>query len=250
VPAFDCIGWNWYVKWSLLTIGVPAFGLACVGLRYMWQRRTEPTQAKKKAVALGFLVIMVLYPQVSERIFTALRCRKLGDSLSLLEADYTIGCADVWHTRVRVLALLLVLVWPFGIPGLTLWLMWRQWRISRFLWAEKEAADADAAPPAAAQAPPAPLTPSREPSDLRLSLIAGTPSRRSDGASASAQVTDSSTLTQYHFARIQPTFGFCTKEYRPAVFWFEPIDMFRESPNPAPHCLSLCTPGFRVLNCN
>ena len=126
-PAFDCLGWSWYVKWSLLTMGLPTVGFLCAGLLYLWRRRRggdAAASAKRQAIVHVFLVVMVLYPQVSARIFTALRCRELGASMSILEADYRISCTDVWYGRVRVLAVALVFIWPFGIPGFVLWRMW------------------------------------------------------------------------------------------------------------------------------
>ena len=35
-------------------------------------------------------------------------------------------------------------------------------------------------------------------------------------------------LLLVHSKRIETSFGFCTKAYRPDYFWFEPVDMFRK----------------------
>jgi hypothetical protein len=120
MPSFDCMGWSWYVRWSLLSMGGPLACFSLVGLHFLWKRyrhHANRASAKNRAVSLSFLVFLVLYPQVSERIFQALRCRKLGLSLSVLEADYTVNCSAALYLRFRVLAWVLVLLWPFGIPG-------------------------------------------------------------------------------------------------------------------------------------
>ena len=46
---------------------------------------------------------------------------------------------------------------------------------------------------------------------------------------AARQLTDDdATLISFHAERIEATFAFCTAPYRPACFWFEPVDMLRK----------------------
>eukprot|EP01043_Picozoa_sp_COSAG02_P002227 COSAG02_NODE_50_length_44860_cov_203.992739_43_plen_989_part_00 len=200
LPAFDCLGWSWYMKWSLLTLGLPAVGFVCILARFLWHLRTDRAHASVRATKWAFLLIMVLYPQVSQRLFMALRCRQLGNDFAVLEADYTIMCSgDALYQHVRVLALVLIFVWPFGIPGLIAWELRQQWRASQALWNE------------------------------RHSMTNAAPQHEHANVleSGSGQ-TKATTLHEFHYERIQVTFDFCTRDYRPEVFWFEPVDMVRK----------------------
>jgi hypothetical protein len=143
----------------------------------------------------------VLYPQVSERIMSALRCRKLGDSLAVLEADYAVDCDSDEYCRVRVLSQVLVLIWPLGIPVGLAWLLRREWSTSQKLWQQT------------------------------------IPASRSDNSEVAAStssdelvelVDDDATLISFHAKRIERTFGFCTAPYRHECWWFEPVDMLRK----------------------
>lgn len=206
LPAFDCMGWSWYAKWSLLTLGLPAVGFAFVLARFLWHLRIDRAHARTRAIKLAFLLITVLYPQVSERLFMALRCRQLGNDFSILEADYTIMCSgNAQYQHVHTLALVLVVAWPFGIPGLMAWELRRQWRISVILWSKRHSQ-----PNASLQF---------EPSSVSESEMSN---------SASDRLTEHRTLHKFHYERIQRTFDFCTRDYRAEAFWFEPVDMLRK----------------------
>ena len=92
---FDCRGWAWFDTWLLMVacIGLPCFAMCLVGLRYLWQRnRGEKEEALSNAAKSLFFVILVLYPQVSSTIMSALRCRPLGATVSVLEVDYAVSC--------------------------------------------------------------------------------------------------------------------------------------------------------------
>eukprot|EP01043_Picozoa_sp_COSAG02_P029764 COSAG02_NODE_1866_length_10601_cov_9.335841_5_plen_1042_part_00 len=201
LPAFDCLGWSWYAKWSLLTLGLPAVGFVCILARFLWHLRTDRVHAFVQASKWAFLLITVLYPQVSQRLFMALRCRQLGQDLAVLEADYTITCTGNAHYQhVHALALVLVVLWPFGIPGLIAWELRRQWRASEVLWNRRHSET------------------SASPQQERSSALESEP----------RQVTVATTLHEFHYKRIQATFDFCTRDYRAEVFWFEPVDMVRK----------------------
>ena len=124
----DCLGWTWYAKWFAALLGIPAVLLGIVGLRFAWSRRQQHAAAKAEAVRACFFVAMLLYPQLSSTIFSALRCRRLGPTTSVLEADYSIYCSDSDFTPIRVMAWVLVFVVPLGFPAMLLWVLWRRWR--------------------------------------------------------------------------------------------------------------------------
>jgi hypothetical protein len=197
---FDCSGWTWYDKWILLTLGVPAFGFICVGLLWCQQSRSV-ANARQIAIGRLFFIVMLLYPQISQSIFSMLRCRQLSGILSVLEVDYSIQCTDARYLWFRLLAQILVVLWPVGIPCGLAWLLWREHKNSRAQWLELETTTLDT------------VDTVTNPTHNQSPRIG---SDRGDS------------LATFHSQRIRPNYGFCTAAYRDKCFWFEPVDMIRK----------------------
>ena len=133
---FDCMGWAWQDKWMLTVVWIPLAAFLGIGLRSCYHFSTRNGNAHQKAASALFFVVMLLYPQLSERIFSALRCRSLGPGLEVLEVDYAIDCQDRNYRQYSLFAMILVVLWPIGIPlGLMALLLW-EWRRSRKQWYE------------------------------------------------------------------------------------------------------------------
>jgi len=199
----QCSGWSWEGRWATSVFGLPLMGALGVLAQYMWHRRQHDdiAQAKQGAIDSGFLCVMVLYPRVSTVVLSALRCRDLGPELSVLDADYSVACSH----GVEGLAWVMVFLWPVGIPLGLLSLLWRQWRLSRQQWVDKELQ----------------LTLTSEPAS-------DTGSGRASDEEELEQPNEALSLAEFNADRIQGTFGFCTKDFRPAVFYWEPLDMLRK----------------------
>ena len=171
--------------------GPPALAAAAVCARWAWQRRRGggAAEARRAAAASGFFCVMLLYPSLSSTIFKMLRCRALGAGLGVLEADYAVACVgDARYTAYRRAALLLVVLLPVGVPVVLLLLLLRAGRRHRARFSVDD--------------------------PLRATLAAA-PER---GATAA----------EYAHARLLETFGFCTADFRPGCYWFEPLDLFRK----------------------
>ena len=123
----ECWGWSWYGRWVASVVGVPLLGTLLVAGHYLVRRvqfrrtdseSTEVHTATKQASlrALAFIA-MLLYPQVSAEIFSALRCRHLGPSSSWLEADYSVSCEEPRYSRYETVALILVAAVPIGVSS-------------------------------------------------------------------------------------------------------------------------------------
>lgn len=187
---FDCNGWDWYSAWLLAVLGLPSAALLAVGCRYAWQRwRRREARAMSNATAALFLVVLLLYPRVSSAIMSALRCRRLGEHMQQLEVDYSVDCLSSRYQRYRIIALVMLAIWPIGIPVGLLGLLWKNWRhqIRTFEAAAVETGD-------------------------------GAPSVDLDTHSAA----------QHSKARLMRRYGFCLDDYRPEAWWFEPADMLRK----------------------
>jgi hypothetical protein len=187
---FDCLGWTWESKWVISVLVIPSVAFAVVGLRWVWQRRTDAENARADMLSFLFLVVLVLYPQISSRILSALRCRQLGDGLSVLEVDYSVHCGDNGYQALRSVAIILVFLWPVGIPLGLLLLLYRQYRQSKVLWNERE---------------------------------------MSAAATASARDEVREGLAEFHAARMARLPSVCLMEdFSPECFWYEPVDMLRK----------------------
>ncbi len=83
-------------------------------------RKAAETEARQDAVGRLFLIIFLLYPQLTAKIFEAFHCRDLGDGVSadrVLLVDYTIDCTSSYYTGLWWVASFLVLIWPVGVPA-------------------------------------------------------------------------------------------------------------------------------------
>ena len=82
-------------------------------------------------------------------------------------------------------------------------LLWRQWRLSRVQWVDSE---------------------------LQLTAAGAEADDESGGASdeAAQSTSEPPLLAEFNAERIRGTFGFCIKDFRPAVFFWEPLDMLRK----------------------
>ena len=76
---------------------------------------------KHQSVAL-YLALFV-YSSVSYTIFQTFSCDELEDGEVYLRADYSLTCSTTRHSVYRVYAIVMVFVYPFGIPVVfALWL--------------------------------------------------------------------------------------------------------------------------------
>lgn len=78
------------------------------------------TEVRQDAVGRLFLIIFLLYPQITSKVFEAYHCRDLGDGESadsVLLVDYTINCGSSYYGGLWWVATFLVVLWPFGVPA-------------------------------------------------------------------------------------------------------------------------------------
>jgi leucine-rich repeat protein SHOC2 len=201
---FDCWGMTWYDTWIITVFVFPGTAFALLTLQYFWRRHMEDADAFKKWTSLMFLVVMVLYPRVSTAVLSALRCRNLGvdassDSIVVLEADYGILCNSDRYLTYRYIAYCAVIIWPVGIPVGLFTLLIREWLKSKRLYLQQQQR------PQASVSAPAIGT-------ARQRLL----ERFDDG------------IWEFHHDRVRDKLEFCTVDYRPGCFWFEPVDMLRK----------------------
>ena len=200
----DCPGRNsqafdWYGIWVLTTVAVPAVTISLVVVRYCFHRlcrRMEQNQASTNVVQALFIVILLLYPQISAKIMSALRCKELGPGIAVLEADYSIDCTlnNTKYQHYRWVAMMLFFIWPFGIPVGLGALLTRQWIRTGRQWEDMQ------------------------------------DERGSDALAATLVATRSERTARAEFSktRMLDLYDFCVDHYKPEFWWFEPADMLRK----------------------
>ena len=70
-----------------------------------------------------FLVIFVLYPSFTNKIFEGFSCRSIGDDAAVLYIDYSLDCDSGTYTVLYISLLLLMVLWPIGVPAVLFWQM-------------------------------------------------------------------------------------------------------------------------------
>jgi len=73
-----------------------------------------------------FLLVFLLYPSLTNKIFEGLSCRRLGEDYSVLYVDYSIDCGSAEYTALAAVCFALVLIWPIGLPAGLFWSMWKE----------------------------------------------------------------------------------------------------------------------------
>jgi hypothetical protein len=85
-------------------------------------------QANIRDAAAGrlFLLVFLLYPAVTNKIFEGFLCRSIGDDASVLHVDYSVGCESPAYTLMWLMCAVLVVLWPVGLPSGLLFMMWKE----------------------------------------------------------------------------------------------------------------------------
>jgi hypothetical protein len=81
--------------------------------------------ARNIAIQMGLFVTFLVYPFVSQTVFSGFQCRQLGDHEAWLGVDYQISCNTVGHVLYIAVATMAVAAYPIGIPLGTLFLLVR-----------------------------------------------------------------------------------------------------------------------------
>ena len=88
---------------------------------------------------LGFLVVYLVYPSAVLKIFSTFQCKRLPEgNVRYLRSDFTIDCDESRHQLMQWgYAFPMCLVYPIGVPLLTMYAFWRH-RVRLRHWSEEE----------------------------------------------------------------------------------------------------------------
>eukprot|EP01051_Picozoa_sp_SAG22_P006042 SAG22_NODE_381_length_11354_cov_6.529631_3_plen_378_part_00 len=99
-------------------------------------KRQQMLQIRADASGRLFLLVFLLYPGLTGKIFQGTACRQLGPGSSVLLADYSVSCEDVSYLVFKWFIVPgLIVAWPFGLPML---LFAKMYKVRKELVAEDE----------------------------------------------------------------------------------------------------------------
>jgi len=116
--ALKCYGiGTFHGVWLLEVIFVPSVMFAAVTLCWLRRRKTQgDATAKAKLIDELFLVLFIVYPFVTNKLFSILNCRVLSADLTVLAADYSVDCDGESNDAHQTLSIVLIVFVSLGVP--------------------------------------------------------------------------------------------------------------------------------------
>lgn len=131
ILSFACIAeTNYYDDLMYATIGPIVVLAGLYGVYRIAKRRNRHSETAMRAVqhrhvSIAIFVVFFLYSTVSRIIFEAFDCEKLDNNVTYLKADYSLICTSTEHRAYVAYAIVMIFVYPIGIPGVLSWWLWR-----------------------------------------------------------------------------------------------------------------------------
>ena len=116
--VFECAGLtNFYRRWAVEVFVLPVILLMMLCLLFVYRRSSVGVAAARSMLfSETLLLLFVVYPYLTHNFFSMLNCRDLGPTTSRLVENYTIDCdADSQHTA-RMISVLFIGLFSFGVP--------------------------------------------------------------------------------------------------------------------------------------
>ena len=117
---------NFYDRLLLATLGPFCLLFALASSYTIAKRRNGNAElmvsvVKRKHLSTVLFATFVLYSSVSFTIFQTFICDTLAEDAQYLRADYSISCQTEEYKVYRLYAMLIVCIYPVGIPGVFGW---------------------------------------------------------------------------------------------------------------------------------
>jgi hypothetical protein len=78
---------------------------------------------KADCITRTFMLIFIVYPNMTSKIFEAFACRDIGTTDSVLHSDYGLDCTSSDYTMIYWLCVFLMFIFPIGMPLLLFYMM-------------------------------------------------------------------------------------------------------------------------------
>lgn len=119
---------TFYDRLLIVTLG-PMVLLALLAATYMCARMANSSanalpHIRKRHLSVVLWMTFLIYSSVSSTVFQTFACDALDNGSSYLRSDHSLACNDGRHDSFRAYASVMILVYPFGIPGFYAFLLW------------------------------------------------------------------------------------------------------------------------------
>ncbi|CAM9380412.1 unnamed protein product, partial [Laminaria digitata] len=131
IMSYSClVSTDFYDSLLLSTISPLVALLALVCTYSVAKRRNNASEAamrevQHKHLSAGLFVGFLVYSSVSFTIFQTFVCETLDDGVPYLRADYNTTCDTTTYAKYRAYAILMVCVYPIGLPAILSWWLLR-----------------------------------------------------------------------------------------------------------------------------
>ena len=121
---------DFYDRLVLNTISPLVVLMVLAGTYFIAKRRNKYSEAamrevQHKHLSAGLFVAFLVYSSVSFTVFQFFVCETLDDGVSYLRADYSITCDTDEYAMFKAYAILMVCVYPIGLPAILSWWLFR-----------------------------------------------------------------------------------------------------------------------------
>lgn len=129
--SYSCIvDTDFYDRFLFATIMPPLVLLLLVLSYFVAKKRNINSESAisvvwRKHQSAALYLVFLVYSPVSYKIFQAFACDELEDGTTVLRADYSLSCLTPRHSAYEVYALIMVGIYPVGIPAVFAWLLAR-----------------------------------------------------------------------------------------------------------------------------
>ena len=127
ILSYSCIAETNFYHRQLLTTTIPFLTLAALGGTYTLAKKRNGTPelatrtVQNKHRSAGPFVAFFVYSSVSSTVFKTFVCDSLDDGVTYLRADYSLTCWSHEHVGYVVYAIVMMVVYPLGIPAVFAW---------------------------------------------------------------------------------------------------------------------------------
>lgn len=129
--SYSCLlSTDFYDRLLLGTLAPIAVLMALAGTYSVAKGRNQRSEAamrdvQHKHLSAGLFVGFLVYSSVSFTIFQTFVCETLDDGVPYLRADYSTTCDTDTYAKYRAYAILMVCVYPIGLPAILSWWLLR-----------------------------------------------------------------------------------------------------------------------------
>ena len=135
IPSAGCIvDVDFHMGLIAATVG-PLVLVALLGVTYTIAMRCSRGSERavkairKKHANAAIVIALLMYSSASSAAFRAFACDPLDDGKMYLRSDYRIECRSPTHKAFQIYAAFMIVVYPFGIPALFAFLLFRNRKV-------------------------------------------------------------------------------------------------------------------------